>query len=80
MYIIIYLLGGVHFKEACYSRVAVGISLQINGFPILTVLEICFIVDRSSHESNFSVSIPSNCPLKPLESRKLSSWDEITTI
>ena len=30
--------------------------LQINGFPILTVTDICFIVRRNGHESNLSVS------------------------
>ena len=61
-------------KEACYSRVPVGISLQIKGFPILAVLEICFIACRSSHGSNWSFGRPSKCPLWPLEPRKLSSW------
>ncbi len=51
------------FKEACYSQVPVGISLQINDFPMLTVLEICFIPCRSSHESNCTLSRPSKCPL-----------------
>ncbi len=55
-------------KEACYSRVPARIPLQINDFPMLTLLQICFIACRSSHESNGSLSRPSKCPLWPLES------------
>ncbi len=66
-----------NIKEACYSRVSVGISLQIKGFPILAVLQICFIACRSSHGSNWSFGRPSKCPLWPLEPRKLSSWMKI---
>ncbi len=69
-----------HLKEACYSKVPVGISLQINYFPVLTVLEFCFIACKSCHESTCSLSRPNKCPLWPLEPRKLSSWDEIPTI
>ena len=61
------------FKEACYSKVPVGISSQINYFPMLTVLEISFIAYKSCHESNCSLSRNSKFPLWPLEPRKLSS-------
>ncbi len=35
-------------KEACYSRVPVGISLHVSIFSILAVLQIHFMVLRSS--------------------------------
>ncbi len=33
-----------HIKEASYGKDLVGISLQVNGFPILTVPEVHFMV------------------------------------
>ncbi len=43
----------ISFKEARYSRSHLGISLQLNGFPILAVLEVHFMVKSSNHKSNF---------------------------
>ncbi len=36
-------------NEASYSRVPVGISLHVSIFPVLSVLEIHFMVYKSSH-------------------------------
>ena len=59
-----------YFKEASYSRVPAEISLHVSIFPILVVLEIHFMVYRSSHKSNLSISRPCKfplCPMKPKE-------------
>ncbi len=47
-------------KEACYSRVHVGISLHVSIFPVLAVLENHFTGFRSSHKSNFLSAGPAN--------------------
>ncbi len=71
---------GSTIKETRYSRVLVGISLQVNGFPILASLEIYSIVYRNSLESKLLVSRPDKWPLWLVESRKLSFRDEIPSI
>ncbi len=38
------------FKEICYSRIPVEISLHVSIFPGLAVLEIHFMVFRSSYK------------------------------
>ena len=71
------------FKEACYSRVPVGISLHVSIFPILAMLQIHFMVFRSSHKSSLSICRPCKCLLYPMKPRKISSsahGDEILTI
>ncbi len=70
-------------KEACYSRVPIGIPLHVSIFPILAVLKIHFMVFGSSPQSNLSICRPRKFPLYPMKPRKLSSWtqgDEILTI
>ncbi len=66
-------LSRIIFKEACYSRVPAGILLHVSIFPVLTVLEIHFMVFGSSHQSNLSICRPCKFPLYPMEPTKLSS-------
>ncbi len=70
-------------KEACYSIVPVGISLDVSIFPILAVLQIHFMIFRRSHKSNLSICRPCKFLLYPMKPRKISSWtqgDGILTI
>ncbi len=51
-------------KEACYSRVSLGISLQMKAFPIIAVIEICFMGLAAHQDAQKSQKLLYNVSLR----------------